>query len=39
LRDEVPARVRPQARVDWAGRWLQVEAERLLSYAAEDAAL
>jgi nitroimidazol reductase NimA-like FMN-containing flavoprotein (pyridoxamine 5'-phosphate oxidase superfamily) len=38
-RDEVPADARAQARGDWAGRWLRVEAERLLSYAAEEAAL
>jgi nitroimidazol reductase NimA-like FMN-containing flavoprotein (pyridoxamine 5'-phosphate oxidase superfamily) len=38
-RDEVPADARAQARGDWAGHWLRVEAERLLSYAAEDAVL
>jgi general stress protein 26 len=34
---DVPEDVRAQVSGDWVGSWLRVEAERLLSYAAEGA--
>ncbi|NUU22854.1 MAG: hypothetical protein HOV68_15290 [Streptomycetaceae bacterium] len=35
--DQTPADVRAAADRDWVGAWIRVRAERLLSYAAEDA--
>jgi predicted pyridoxine 5'-phosphate oxidase superfamily flavin-nucleotide-binding protein len=34
---DVPAGVREQARGEWAGAWLRVRAERVISYASEGA--
>lgn len=34
---DVPAAVRSQAGGDWAGVWLRMQAERLLSYASQNA--
>ncbi len=34
---EVPADIRAQVTGDWVGAWLRIQAERLLSYAAEGA--
>lgn len=34
---DVPADVRAQARGEWAGTWLRVRAERVISYASEGA--